>query len=230
MPAIQSSTFGQGDLTAPPTLTSLSPAAGANRVAVVAVMWERGANATPEDVDTIAWGGNSFSRLAATFYSSDATSTHNAISLWYLLDADFPASASNLTTTMAAGNIGNNMGVIFVQMTGAAQAAPPAPSSATGSSPLSVNVTTTVADSLILDAISNGQEPTTPTANSGQTIVEETTIGSISSAVLERDVSSVATYSQSVGISADLRFCLSSFAIAPPDAGNRRRRLIMGAG
>lgn len=98
-------------------VASVTPTTGTNRLMLVHVSWE---SADAETVDSVTWGGQALTELGT--YKKITGTVENAISIWYLLEADYQ-SVNNVTVNML-GAIGNNLAVVVTQFGNCEQAAP----------------------------------------------------------------------------------------------------------
>lgn len=96
------------------TIASVPPAAGSNRVMIVGIAWETAND--PASITSVTWGG-----VALTFLGRQrcvVSTAENAMELWYLNDASFPASSGDVVVT-ANVDLANDLGAIALQYTGA---------------------------------------------------------------------------------------------------------------
>lgn len=210
-PVFQSSDSNDGQQDNLPTLASVTPDGGSDRMAIVVFSWEHGG--AGQDVASVTWNGKSLTKLGTGYNPSNAA-THNAVSVWYLLDTDFPASAGSVTFTVDDSRL-NDIWIAMGQFTGAKQQAPDTLQIGTSAtSPVSVDILTIVADSILVEVASNGaSDPFT--ANDGQTVRETLDDASTGHVFGTQAAPTVQTYSEGWANVSTTRLVTGATAIQP---------------
>lgn len=214
VPAVDSTAaWVAGNFDSPPSLSSISPSAGSNRIALLSLMWEIGGGPTSA---TATWNGSSFTSLGFA-YNPDSSSMNNGIWFAYLLDTNFPGSAGNVTVTTNATGL-NDLKVCMTQITGAAQQAPDTMQTAQGSTPLTGSITTPVADELIIQGATTGRNNAV-SGDSSQTTLTADNSSSTGMLLCSLDAATAQTYNLDVSSVSAKRFVTALTAIQPAGGG-----------
>lgn len=144
------------------------PISGLHKMLIVTVSWE--ATGT-KDISSITWNGANLTRIHLT--RNVVSGAENVIASYYLLNASYSASTSDIIITFA-GAIGNDVEVVVSQYFNAEQAAPSFQTYTGFASELSYSTTISAVadDGVIIAALSTGNSSTI-SSNPGQTDIHD---------------------------------------------------------
>lgn len=151
------------------TITSVAPVSASNRMAILIITWETGADNT--SFSAASWNGQSMTSLGVN-YNPSALGPTNGIQVFYLLDANFPGSSGNVTMTNV-GTIGNDITAAIYQMANVSQGAPDLSTGNESSLAVSTSHTASASGGAYVEAVTDGASTThTFTRTDSQTINE----------------------------------------------------------
>ena len=156
------------------TMPAFAPPAGNNRCAIVFASWEQNAPAGPQSVASLTWGAGNSGTEIGTWFNPGNTVVHNGLTAYRFMDANFPASAQDLTITLAQNTQvdGNDLHLAIAVFEGVNQSTPI--EALIAENDLSIDVTTLGVGRMLINLITNGNSGTSP--GNGQITVEDATL------------------------------------------------------